>query len=45
MSAAVASIICDGDVTIKGAEAVRKSYPTFFDEFELLGGNIERSDT
>jgi 3-phosphoshikimate 1-carboxyvinyltransferase len=41
----VALIICDGDVTIKGAEAVRKSYPTFFDEFELLGGNIERSDT
>lgn len=31
MAAAVASLLCDGPVTIRGAEAVRKSYPEFFD--------------
>ena len=31
MSAAVAASICKGEVTIKGAEAVNKSFPTFFD--------------
>lgn len=31
MSAAVASLLCDGAVTIHGTEAVRKSYPAFFD--------------
>ncbi len=30
MSAAVAALIADGPVTILGAEAVNKSYPTFF---------------
>lgn len=38
MAAAVASVICRGDVTISGAEAVGKSYPSFFDEFNKLGG-------
>lgn len=32
MSAAVASFSADGTVTVKGAEAVKKSYPTFWDE-------------
>lgn len=40
MSAAVASVISDGDVIIKGAEAVNKSYPSFFREFERLGGIV-----
>ena len=31
MSAAVAALIADGDVTITGIEAVSKSYPRFFD--------------
>ncbi len=31
MSAAVAALLCDDPVTIHGAEAVRKSYPEFFD--------------
>ncbi len=39
MSAAIASLICKNDVIIKGAEAVNKSYPGFFDDFNLLGGN------
>ena len=43
MSSVVASSLCDGDVVIKGAECVKKSYPNFFEEFERLGGKIERS--
>ena len=31
MSAAVAALVADGDVTIAGVEAVAKSYPHFFD--------------
>lgn len=38
MMAAVASIICRGKVTINFAEAVDKSYPSFFDDFRSLGG-------
>ncbi|MGN1409537.1 MAG: 3-phosphoshikimate 1-carboxyvinyltransferase [Eubacteriales bacterium] len=36
MSAAVASILFDGCVTIDGCEAVSKSYPDFFDDFGRL---------
>lgn len=32
MSAAVLSTACKGEVTIAGAEATRKSYPTFFED-------------
>jgi 3-phosphoshikimate 1-carboxyvinyltransferase len=38
MSAAVASIICSGEVEIENAEAVNKSYPSFFEDFNKLGG-------
>lgn len=38
MAAAIASVICEGDVVIKGAQAVEKSYPAFFDDFRRLGG-------
>ncbi len=38
MSASVASVISSGDVTIKGAEAVNKSYPDFFEKFHDLEG-------
>ncbi len=41
MAAAIASSICDGEVIIKGAEAVNKSYPKFFEDFKKLGGNFE----
>ncbi len=34
MSAAVASLICYGEVTITDAEAISKSYPDFFDDLE-----------
>ncbi len=43
MSAAIASCICENKVTITGAEAVGKSYPTFFDDFTLLGGKVNKS--
>jgi len=40
MMAAIASIVCDNPVTINNAEAVNKSYPGFFKDFELLGGKV-----
>lgn len=36
MAAAVASACCTGPVTVLGAEAVNKSYPDFWSDFELL---------
>jgi len=36
MSAAVASMVCSSSVTIEGAEAVRKSYPDFFEDITTL---------
>lgn len=44
MSAAIASCICENDVEIMGAEAVKKSYPTFFEDFKRLGGVFSVSD-
>ncbi len=38
MAAAVASLKCKDDVIIRNAEAVNKSYPTFFEDFNKLGG-------
>ncbi len=40
MAAAVAACICDGDVEIRGAEAVKKSYPQFFKEWEERGMSV-----
>lgn len=40
MTAAAASVICRGGVTITGAGATGKSYPGFFDDFAALGGEI-----
>ena len=36
MSAAVASLVCDGDVIIEGFEAINKSYPTFAENWEKI---------
>ncbi len=38
MSAAIAAIGCAEEVTIQGAQAVEKSYPTFFEDYAQLGG-------
>ena len=40
MAAAVAATACSAPVTILGAEAVRKSYPSFWEEYQRLGGTL-----
>jgi len=44
MSASIASLICENEVEILGAECVKKSYPAFFDDFRKLGGVVRVSD-
>lgn len=41
MAAAVASGACEGPVTITGAQAVEKSYPTFWRDLRALGKKVE----
>ena len=41
MAAAIAATVCSKDVTILGAECVKKSYPKFWEEYARLGGNYE----
>ena len=38
MAAAIASSVCEGEVVIREAEAVKKFYPRFFKDFKYLGG-------
>lgn len=38
MSAAIAAAMSDGEIIIKGADAVEKSYPDFFRDYNNLGG-------
>jgi len=40
MAAAVAATACSAPVTILGAEAVNKSYPGFWDDYRILGGDV-----
>jgi 3-phosphoshikimate 1-carboxyvinyltransferase len=40
MAAAIAATACSAPVTILGAEAVKKSYPDFWEEYQRLGGDI-----
>ena len=45
MTAAILSAACTEPVVIRGAEAVRKSYPSFFDDFNAaLGGECDIVD-
>ncbi len=41
MAFAILGTRCLGPVTIRGAEAVNKSYPAFFEDFRRLGGNVD----
>ena len=41
MAAAIAATVCREDVTVLGAECVKKSYPKFWEEYARLGGNYE----
>ena len=40
MAAAVAATVCSRPVTVLGAEAVSKSYPAFWADYQKLGGQI-----
>lgn len=40
MAAAIAATCANGPVTITDCQAVNKSYPDFFRDFELLGGKV-----
>ena len=42
MLAAVASTVCEGPVTVVGAQAVEKSYPTFWEDLQALGKSITK---
>lgn len=42
MAAAIAATAASGPVTIKNAQCVAKSYPTFWDEYRRLGGHYEQ---
>ena len=41
MMAAIAATRCRGDVTIRGAQCVEKSYPSFFEDYRTLGGLVD----
>ncbi|MBQ8391782.1 MAG: 3-phosphoshikimate 1-carboxyvinyltransferase [Clostridia bacterium] len=41
MSGAIASLVCEGSVTIDTAEAVEKSYGDFYEKFIMLGGKCD----
>lgn len=41
MSAAIAAIRCANEVTILGADAVNKSYPAFYTDYNQLGGHAD----
>lgn len=41
MSAAVLSTVAQGVTTINGSACVAKSYPSFFEDFAVLGGIVE----
>ena len=41
MAAAIAATRCRNEVIIMGAQAVNKSYPSFFEKYEQLGGRRE----
>ena len=43
MMAAIAATRCEKPVDIAGAECVSKSYPDFWEEYERLGGKVERA--
>lgn len=39
MALSVLSAVSSGDIILRGAEAVNKSYPNFFEDFSSLGGS------
>ena len=45
MAAAVASVACEGPVTVTGAQAVEKSYPAFWEDLAALGKEVTEERT
>ena len=41
MAAAAAATAAAAPVTVTGAEAVQKSYPSFWEEYKRLGGEAD----
>ena len=41
MMAAIAALRCKNEVIIENAEAVNKSYPAFFEDYNRLSGKVE----
>ena len=39
MAGALASLISENPVSLKDSQAITKSYPDFFDDWNLLGGD------
>lgn len=44
MSLTVASLVCDGPVEITDAESVQKSWPSFFTDYQRIGGDVHVVD-
>jgi 3-phosphoshikimate 1-carboxyvinyltransferase len=44
MSAAIAALACDEPVIVLGAQAVNKSYPAFWTDYQRLGGRVVLED-
>ena len=44
MMAAIAATRCEKPITVLGAECVAKSYPNFWDDYESLGGKIQKTN-
>ena len=44
MMAAIAATRCGKPVTVLGAECVAKSYPNFWEDYEALGGKIQKTN-
>ncbi len=42
MSAAIAATVCKEPVTIHNAHEVKKSYPSFWEDYKMLGGRYEQ---
>jgi len=45
MACAVAALKADGETTIEEAEAVKKSYPDFYDDLKKLGADVSLSSS
>ena len=41
MSVAIASTCCDEEVVLNDSDCVKKSYPHFWQDFKILGGQVD----